>query len=111
MISKRILREFWEKHSQSELGLLLWYQRISDSQLLTFNDIREIFPSADLVGNFTVFNIKGNHYRLITYIDYKSQILFIRIVLDVLNGKRQLTEKEIQDLAVVFKINPSYLVE
>ncbi len=33
------------------------------------------------------------------------------IVLDVLNGKRQLTEKEIQDLAVVFKINPSYLVE
>jgi len=81
VISKRILREFWEKHSQSESGLLLWYQRISDSQLLTFNDVREVFPSADSVGNFTVFNIKGNHYRLITYIDYQSQILFIRAVL------------------------------
>lgn len=81
VISKRILREFWEKHSQSELGLLLWYQRISDSQLSTFNDLRKIFPSANLVGNFTVFNIKGNHYRLITYIDYESQILFIRAVL------------------------------
>ena len=33
------------------------------------------------------------------------------IVLDVLNGKRKLTEKEIQDLAVFFKIDPSYLVE
>jgi HTH-type transcriptional regulator/antitoxin HigA len=33
------------------------------------------------------------------------------IVLDVLNGKRKLTEKEIQDLAVFFKIDPSYLFE
>lgn len=43
--------------------------------------MRKIFPSADLVGNFTVFNIKGNHYRLITRIDYESQLLFIRAVL------------------------------
>ncbi|WP_413175357.1 type II toxin-antitoxin system HigB family toxin [Anabaena azotica] len=81
IISKRILREFWKKHSQSESGLLLWYQRISDAQLENFNDMRKIFPSADLVGNLTVFNIKGNHYRLITYIDYDSQLLFIRAVL------------------------------
>ncbi|MBE9056147.1 type II toxin-antitoxin system HigA family antitoxin [Sphaerospermopsis sp. LEGE 08334] len=33
------------------------------------------------------------------------------IVLDVLNGKRQLTEKEIQDLAVFFQIDPTYFVE
>ncbi len=33
------------------------------------------------------------------------------IVLDVLNGKRKLTEKEIQDLAVFFKINSSYFFE
>ncbi|MTJ53518.1 type II toxin-antitoxin system HigB family toxin [Anabaena sp. UHCC 0253] len=81
VISKKILRDFWEKHSQAESGLLLWYQRISDSQLETFNDVRQIFPSADLVGNWTIFNIKGNHYRLITYIDYEYQLLFIRAVL------------------------------
>ncbi|TAE58778.1 MAG: transcriptional regulator [Nostocales cyanobacterium] len=33
------------------------------------------------------------------------------IVLDVLNGNRKLTEKEIQDLAVFFKINSSYFIE
>ncbi|MEA5575636.1 transcriptional regulator [Anabaena sp. UHCC 0451] len=33
------------------------------------------------------------------------------IVLDVLNGNRQLTEKQIQELAVFFQIDPSYLVE
>ena len=32
------------------------------------------------------------------------------IVLDIFNGKRQLTEKQIQDLAVFFQIDPTYLV-
>lgn len=81
VISKRILREFWEKHSQAKSGLILWYQRISDSELETFIDVRNLFSSADLVGNFTVFNIKGNNYRLITYIDYEYQLLFVRAVL------------------------------
>ena len=39
------------------------------------------FLGADLVANFTVFNISGNNYRLITYIDYQAQIIFIRDVL------------------------------
>lgn len=47
----------------------------------TFVQVREVFPSADLVGNFIVFNIGGNNYRLITYLDYRFQIIFIRAVL------------------------------
>ncbi|MEC4813443.1 MAG: type II toxin-antitoxin system HigB family toxin [Scytonema sp. PMC 1069.18] len=81
VISKRTLRQFWEKHSSAQSGLLLWYQRISDFTFLNFNALRQIFPSADQVSNFTVFNISGNNYRLITYIDYKSQIIFVRAVL------------------------------
>ena len=81
VISKRTLREFWEKHSNAQTGLLLWYQRISDSKFQNFNDLRQVFPSADQVANFTVFNISGNNYRLITYIDYDYQIVFVRAVL------------------------------
>ncbi|MBD2608918.1 type II toxin-antitoxin system HigB family toxin [Scytonema hofmannii FACHB-248] len=43
--------------------------------------LRQVFPSADLVGNFIVFNISANNYRLITYIDYEFQITFVRAVL------------------------------
>jgi mRNA interferase HigB len=81
VISRRSLRGFWEKHSTARSGLLLWYDRILKS---TFNDLTEIrqqFPSADIVSNFTVFNVSGNNYRLITYIDYEAQIIFIRAVL------------------------------
>ena len=81
VISRRTLREFWEKHSNAKTSLLLWYERISRARFQTFNELRRIFPSADLVGNFTVFNISGNNYRLITFIDYQYQMVFIRDVL------------------------------
>ncbi|MEW6491190.1 MAG: type II toxin-antitoxin system HigB family toxin [Cyanobacteriota bacterium] len=81
IISRRTLREFWEKHSTAQTGLLLWYQRVSDSEFQNFNELRQVFPSADQVDNFTVFNISGNNYRLITYIDYDYQLVFIRAVL------------------------------
>ena len=81
IIPRRVLREFWEKHPNAEPNLLLRYQRVSDATFINLNDLRQIFPSADLVGNFTVFNISGNNYRLITFIDYQYQMVFIRAVL------------------------------
>ena len=81
IIIRRALGEFWEIHPTAQSGLLLWYRRVSDGDFQTFNDPSGVFPSADLVGNFTVFNISGNNYRLITYIDYEYQIIFIRAVL------------------------------
>ncbi|NEO59052.1 MAG: type II toxin-antitoxin system HigB family toxin [Moorea sp. SIO4G2] len=81
VISRRSLREFWEKHSTARNSLLLWYERITQPSIENFAQLRQLFPSADLVGNFTVFKISGNNYRLITYIDYQAQIIFIRAVL------------------------------
>lgn len=39
------------------------------------------WPTADQVGRLTVFNIGGNEYRLVTYIDYRRHKVFIRAVL------------------------------
>jgi mRNA interferase HigB len=44
-------------------------------------EVRESYRSADLVDRWTVFNIRGNHYRLITVIHYNRQKIFIRHVL------------------------------
>ena len=60
---------------------MLWYERIVTGQLLTFDELRQTFPSADLVGNFIVFNVGGNKFWLITYLDFESQLAFIRAVL------------------------------
>ena len=44
-------------------------------------EVQSDYPSAESVGSFTVFNIKGNHYRLIVSIDYLAQTIYIKYVL------------------------------
>lgn len=81
VISRKALREFWEDHPNAESSLLLWYQRTCEAEWQNFVELSQVFPAADLVGNFTIFNIGGNNYRLITFVDYEYQIVFIRNVL------------------------------
>lgn len=40
-------------------------------------EIQTILPTAEVVGNFTVFNIRGNNYRLIVSIDYEKGFVSI----------------------------------
>ena len=44
-------------------------------------EVQAVYPKAEAVGNFTVFNIKGNKYRLILSINYEQQIIYIKYVL------------------------------
>lgn len=44
-------------------------------------EVRADFPHADAVGAFTVFNIGGNKYRLISLIKYRWQIVYVRHIL------------------------------
>ena len=63
-----------------DIALDVWYRIAHRASWKSLADIRRVFPSADGVGKYTVFNIKGNSYRLITVIFY-SKTLFIREVL------------------------------
>ena len=81
IITRKRLREFWEKYPNAQTSLTIWYHRTETAQWQNFTELRQLFPSADQVENLTVFNISGNNYRLITYIDYQAQIIFIRAAL------------------------------
>jgi len=81
IITRARLSEFWEKHSNAQTSLRLWYKITFLAEWHNLVELRQTFSSADQVGNFTVFNIGGNNYRLITLVDYKFQKVFIRHVL------------------------------
>lgn len=81
IITRSRLSEFWKIHSNAQTSLQLWYKLTSLAKWQNFLELRQTFPSADVVGNLTVFNIGGNNYRLITFVDYKYQKVFIRYVL------------------------------
>jgi len=44
-------------------------------------EVRQTCPTTNAAGKFTVFNIKGNSFRLITEINYQTGRIFIRNVL------------------------------
>jgi mRNA interferase HigB len=81
IITKARLTDFYSEHASAKRNLLTWYKVTNDATWQNLVELREIFPSADLVSNFTVFNIGGNKFRLIVYIDYEYQMVFIRHVL------------------------------
>lgn len=81
VIAKKILREFWEKHNDCEDQLKSWYKEAEEANWQIPNDIKKEYPTASfLADNRVVFNIKGNHYRLIVKINYAFSIVFIRFV-------------------------------
>ena len=81
IITYKRLKEFWQKHPNSQTNLQVWYNRTQEAQWNNFVELREVFPSADQVGGLTVFNISGNNYRLVVLVDYKYKKVFIRHVL------------------------------
>jgi mRNA interferase HigB len=81
VITRSRLIQFGEEHPDAEGSLLVWYKILAGVNFEDFVELRQAFPSADQVGNFTVFNIGGNKFRLITLIDYNYHKVFIRYVL------------------------------
>ncbi len=81
IISYRRLREFNEQHGDSLVPLDNWYKIASKANWKNLIDVQSVFPQAEAVGNFTVFNIKGNKYRLIVSIDYERQLIYIKYIL------------------------------
>jgi mRNA interferase HigB len=81
IISKKRLRDFWEKNPDAETGLRFWHSVSKRVIWANPAEMKRVFPSADLLGKCTVFNIKGNDYRLIVKIEYAKQTIYIKQVL------------------------------
>jgi len=81
IVSRRTMRQFWEKYPDSEKALLRWFKIVKNSTYINFGELRATFPSADKVGSYIVFNIGGNKYRLITVFHFNLDKVYIRHIL------------------------------
>jgi mRNA interferase HigB len=81
IISRRTLKEFWEKHSDVEGALKTWYARVKRAKWKIPSDVKVDYRNASFIeNNRVIFNIKGNSYRLVTAIHYQSGIVYIRFI-------------------------------
>lgn len=58
-----------------------WHRVVERSTFGDSASLRQTFPSADVVGQYTVFNIGGNKYRLIASIHFDRGKVYVRHVL------------------------------
>jgi mRNA interferase HigB len=81
VISRKRLKEAALRHPELEPALDAWFRIARKASWQNLTDVRNTFANADAVDRWTVFNIKGNKYRLIAEINYRYQRLYIRHVL------------------------------
>jgi mRNA interferase HigB len=81
LISIRNLREDAARYPDVKKQLDNWYATVKAANWQNLEEVRQIYQDAEAVGNFTVFNIKGNDYRLIVGINYENQTVYYKYLL------------------------------
>ncbi len=75
------MRNFWEKHPDSEQHLKTWYATARASDWKTPTDVKQSYANASILkGNRVVFNIKGNSVRLVAKLNFEKLWIFIRFI-------------------------------
>lgn len=82
VIALKRLRDHWEQpqRGDSEQPLKAWYAVTREASWSHFADVRAQFGTASAVVDRVVFNIAGNKYRLVAYINYAFHTVYIRFV-------------------------------
>ena len=81
IVTRKRLLEFAHKHPDCSAALESWYRIVKRTDFNSYAELRQTFPSADKVGDLTVFNIGGNKARLIAAIHYNRHRVYVRYVL------------------------------
>lgn len=86
IIKPATLTRYWAKHRDARAPLEQWLAAAHAADWRNLEHVRQTFPHADAAAvasgaTVTIFNIKGNKYRLIVAIHYRNDgpgIIFIR---------------------------------
>ena len=78
IISRKTLFAYWEKHSDAEQPLRSWFDEALNATWSSANELKQQYRNASIITKKrVVFNIRGNHHRLVVDIEYKLGIVFI----------------------------------
>lgn len=78
VISKRALFERAAIYPDARSALQVWFDIAVAAEWTSLQDIRMSYPATDMVGNLAIFNIRGNHYRLIVRMVWKYKRIYVK---------------------------------
>ena len=81
IISRKTLKEHWELRPDSEQALKAWHAEAKDASWSNPAEVKAKYGTASILKNGRVaFNICGNKYRLVVWINYACYTIYIRFV-------------------------------
>lgn len=81
LISKGKLIAAATKYPDALKAVEQFYEIFKEAEWQNLEQAKQTFHSAEAVGNFTVFNLRGNKYRLILAIRYDKQLAYFKYFL------------------------------
>ena len=84
VIALSTLRAFWEhspEHQDAKEPTLVWYRHALQADWVSPADVKAQFGSASILKDGrVVFNIAGNKYRLVVWINYAYRVVYVRFI-------------------------------
>ncbi len=84
VIAVSTLKAFWNDHPQyadAEGPTLAWYRDVQKADWSKPSDVKAQFGNASILQDGrVVFNIGGNKYRIVAWINYPYRIVYIRFI-------------------------------
>jgi len=81
ILNRTLLDKFISKHIDAKIALQRWVDTIEEANWKSHNELKLDFPSADYIGKERyVFNIRGNHYRIVVIVVFIQGSLMIRFI-------------------------------
>lgn len=78
------LREFWARkaaYTDAREPTLAWYRHVLKADWRSPADVKREFGSASILRDGRiVFNIAGNKYRIVVWINYPYRVVYIRFI-------------------------------
>jgi mRNA interferase HigB len=81
LTATHLIDQFCLAHPSARIPLARWVGGVSASTFTNFNQLKQVFPHADYAAPFTIFNVGGNNYRVISRIEYSRDTLDIYWIL------------------------------
>lgn len=73
IITEKHLNRATNRYPDAAKDIAAWRKIVRSSRWWNFEEVRQVFNSADAVKEFVIFNIRQNRYRLVTIIHYSRE--------------------------------------
>jgi mRNA interferase HigB len=80
VISNKALVDFAVLHPGAADTLQAWRKLLESAGIANFAALRALMNSVDKVGDFVVFDLGGNKYRIVAAVHFNRGLLYVRHV-------------------------------